>query len=70
MFVEEWVTALVVVFGIVVAVVGVIAYLRMFRKGADAIGYRSATGEDTSRSAAPSQLADSQLLPEDGNDEQ
>ncbi|EFM10327.1 hypothetical protein PaecuDRAFT_2763 [Paenibacillus curdlanolyticus YK9] len=70
MVVEGWVTALVVVFGILVAVVGVIAYLRMFRKGADAVDYRSATGEDPSRSANPSQLADSQLLPEDRNEEQ
>ncbi|WP_127533150.1 hypothetical protein [Paenibacillus kobensis] len=65
--VEGWVTTLVVVFGVAVAVVGVVAYLRMFRKGAGAATYRSTAGDNNSRPSAPSQLTDAPILTDDGD---
>jgi len=64
--VEGWVTALVIVFGVAVAVVGVVAYLRMFRKDTGTVAYRSTAGDKVSRPSASSQLMDSQILPDDG----
>ncbi|MBD3921142.1 hypothetical protein H8B09_20410 [Paenibacillus sp. PR3] len=65
--VEGWVTALVVVFGVAVAVAGVVAYLRMFRKNADSTVHPSVTSDSNSRITVPSQQLDSQLLSEDGD---
>ncbi|MNG19897.1 hypothetical protein D3C84_1041070 [compost metagenome] len=65
--VEGWVTTLVVVFGVAVAVVGVVAYLRMFRKDASAVAYRSTSGDNTPRPSAPSQLTDAPILTDDGD---
>ncbi|PWV97998.1 hypothetical protein DFQ01_11980 [Paenibacillus cellulosilyticus] len=65
--VEGWVTALVIVFGVAVAVAGVVAYLRMFRKHADSTVHPSVTGDSNSRITVPSQQLDSQLLSEDGD---
>lgn len=67
--VEGWVTALVVVFGVAVAVIGVVAYLRMFRKHADSAVYRSTAGDSDSHSAMPSPLADNRTMSEDGERE-
>ncbi|CAM4093213.1 hypothetical protein L1N85_10355 [Paenibacillus alkaliterrae] len=41
--VQGWVTTLVLAFGILVAVIGVIAYLRMFRKDRLSRAYQSTT---------------------------
>jgi hypothetical protein len=65
--VEGWVTALVVVFGVAVAVAGVVAYLRMFKKNADSAVHPSVTGDSDSRIAVPSQQLDSQVLSDDGD---
>ncbi|MFC4775986.1 hypothetical protein ACFO9Q_04225 [Paenibacillus sp. GCM10023252] len=39
----DWLTLIVLTFGILVAVFGVVAYLRMFRKDSSSILYRSGT---------------------------
>ncbi|GFN33230.1 hypothetical protein [Paenibacillus xylaniclasticus] len=65
--VEGWVTTLVVVFGVAVAVLGVVAYLRMFRKDAGAAGYRSTADNSHTSPSAPSQLTDTQILSDDGD---
>lgn len=44
--VQGWVTMLVLAFGIIVAVIGVLAYLRMFRK--DRLSAASRSGADVS----------------------
>jgi|GEM_PF-1217052 hypothetical protein len=65
--VEGWVTALVIVFGVAVAVAGVVAYLRMFRKQANSSVHPSVKSDGNSRITVPSQQLDSQLLSDDGD---
>ncbi|SFF26487.1 hypothetical protein SAMN04487969_12148 [Paenibacillus algorifonticola] len=50
--VRGWVTALVLAFGIAVAVLGVIAYLRMFHKERSAASVRSSTERHASADEA------------------